>query len=367
MLSKSLPFLPGYIFSDPEKTNFRKEQIFNYRTKTCLEKPRLLEPVDPYTLSSLKNFTLASSVDTGASVTKKTRTAEPNLSFPKTLPQWLKFDKKVLRFGGYFNEHVTESAHENYRIRPCQLLYYLEDDTLQVTENKVENSGIPQGEFIKRHRAINQDSPSGAFLTWRDINIGSNVFIYGKKFRICNCDKFTADFYQEKGITLGETEKIPEIDFGDKFKNVDFEKMKKTIAEMKEYTEVGLKGGHPNKGLKQFLDNDRKVLSFDVCWFDEKYDKEEKRYKMNFYLADNQIEVCEIKVNNSGKDPFPRLLRKSKLPKNPHMGYCPGLELPEDEYYQPKDLVLGNYVTIYNRRCHIVGCDDFTRKWYKYK
>ena len=281
MLSKSLPFLPGYIFSDPEKTNFRKEQIFNYRTKTCLEKPRLLEPVDPYTLSSLKNFTLASSVDTGASVTKKTRTAEPNLSFPKTLPQWLKFDKKVLRFGGYFNEHVTESAHENYRIRPCQLLYYLEDDTLQVTENKVENSGIPQGEFIKRHRAINQDSPSGAFLTWRDINIGSNVFIYGKKFRICNCDKFTADFYQEKGITLGETEKIPEIDFGDKFKNVDFEKMKKTIAEMKEYTEVGLKGGHPNKGLKQFLDNDRKVLSFDVCWFDEKYDKEEKRYKMN--------------------------------------------------------------------------------------
>ena len=86
MLSKSLPFLPGYIFSDPEKTNFRKEQIFNYRTKTCLEKPRLLEPVDPYTLSSLKNFTLASSVDTGASVTKKTRTAEPNLSFPNTLP-----------------------------------------------------------------------------------------------------------------------------------------------------------------------------------------------------------------------------------------------------------------------------------------
>ena len=41
--------------------------------------------------------------------------------------------------------------------------------------------------------------------------------------------------------------------------------------------------------------------------------------------------------------------------------------LPEDEYYQPKDLVLGNYVTIYNRRCHIVGCDDFTRKWYKDK
>ena len=46
-----------------------------------------------------------------------------------------------------------------------------------------------------------------------------------------------------------------------------------------------------------------------------------------------QIEVCEIKVNNSGKDPFPRLLRKSKLPKVPRMVYCPGLISREEEYY----------------------------------
>ena len=143
--------------------------------------------------------------------------------------------------------------------------------------------------------------------------------------------------------------------------------MKKTSAEIKEYTEVGLKGGHPNKRLKQFLDNDRKVLSFDISWYDNVYDKEEKKYKLNYYLADGQIEVCEIRVNNSGKDPFPRLLKKSKLPKKPHMGYCPGLDLPEDEYYLPKDFVLGNYVVIYNRKCRIIGCDDFTKKWFKEK
>ena len=32
---------------------------------------------------------------------------------------------------------------------------------------------------------------------------------------------------------------------------------------------------------------------------------------MNYYLADGKIEVREIKVNNSGKDPFPLLLRKN--------------------------------------------------------
>ena len=60
---------------------------------------------------------------------------------------------------------------------------------------------------------------------------------------------------------------------------------------MKEYIEVGLKGGHPNNGLKQFLENDRKVLNFDISWFDDKYDKEEKMYKMNYYLADGKVKI----------------------------------------------------------------------------
>ena len=70
---------------------------------------------------------------------------------------------------------------------------------------------------------------------------------------------------------------------------MDFEQNKKNIAEIKEYIEVGLKGGHPNKTLKQFLENDRKVLNFDISWFDDKYDKEEKVYKMNYYLADGKV------------------------------------------------------------------------------
>ena len=114
------------------------------------------------------------------------------------------------------------------------------------------------------------------------------------------------------------------------------------------------------------MENDRKVLRFDITWYSP-YEKEEKKYKLHYYLADGQIEVCEIKVNNSGKDPFPRLLRKSKLPKIPRMVYCPGLISREEEYYTPKDLIIGNYVYVYNRKCLIVGCDEFTTNWYKEK
>jgi len=86
---------------------------------------------------------------------------------------------------------------------------------------------------------------------------------------------------------------------------------------------------------------------------------------MNYYLADGKIELREIKESNSGKDPFPLLLKKSNVPVEPIFTYCPGLETKKEEYYSPKDLVIGNYVNVYGRPCLIYNCDDFTRKWYK--
>ena len=51
-----------------------------------------------------------------------------------------------MRFYAYFQEAVHEKAEEQYRIRHCIILFYLEDDTIQVNEPRQENSGIPQGQ-----------------------------------------------------------------------------------------------------------------------------------------------------------------------------------------------------------------------------
>ena len=358
------------MYNRPDDESFYRPQIFHYKYNTCIEKPRLLERYDPDTFKSLSSLMQSTK---NLPVTKYNlppiNKTEPALKVAKSqsiiCPQWLKFDKVVLKFKGYFNEHVTESAYENWKIRPCTLLYYLDDDTFHIIEDKYENSGMPQGNLIKKRRVNIWDKPIKSPVDWRDINIGQNLYIYGKKFRICDCDKFTLEYYTRNGIVLNPPENIPTIDYSVRYKDVDFNKIKKDIAYIKEYNEVALGGGHPNGGLRQFLDNDRKVLSFDIVWYDSIYDKEEKKYKLNYYLSDNQAEVCEIKVNNSGKDPFPRLLKKSKLPKKPIMSFCPGLETPEEEYYKPEDLKIGNYVYVYGRKCLIVGCDEFTRKWYK--
>ena len=357
-----------------------RPQLLKYKYKTCLVNTKLTDTYDPDTMNSLKKFMLETDIEMDpkkSSSRYQNVMTEPMSAMGKSaaqeesknlLPQWIKYDKNCLRFEGYFDEHVTESAYENWRIRPCLILYYLDDDTVHVIEKRYENSGIPQGDLIKRRRTklFDKDPELKRELFWKDLNLGQNIMIFGKNFRLCKCDKFTQEFYAKNGITLNPPEEIPEFDFSSKYSMIDFDKVKKDIAELKEYTEVGLGGGHPNGGLEQFLENDRKVLRFDISWYDP-YDKEEKFYKLHFYLADNQIEVCEIRVNNSGKDPFPKLLRKSKLPKIPRMTYCPGIEHPEEEYYTPKDLIIGNHIYIYNRKCKIFGCDEFTKNWYKEK
>ena len=60
-------------------------------------------------------------------------------------PAWVAFDRQVLRFYAYFQEGVEEKREEHYRIRHCTIFFYLEDDSIQVNEQCVENSGIPQG------------------------------------------------------------------------------------------------------------------------------------------------------------------------------------------------------------------------------
>ncbi len=68
------------------------------------------------------------------------------------VPKWISQDKKVLSFEAYFKESVQESRLEHYRIRRCVVQYFLEDDTIKISEPREENSGIPQGSFLKRHK-----------------------------------------------------------------------------------------------------------------------------------------------------------------------------------------------------------------------
>ena len=57
---------------------------------------------------------------------------------------------------------------------------------------------------------------------------------------------------------------------------------------------------------------------------------------MHYYLADDTIEIREVKYANSGRDDFPVMLKRQKLPKKFSLNQ-PG-QTYEEDYINPQDI-----------------------------
>ena len=53
-------------------------------------------------------------------------------------------------------------------------MYYLMDGTLYITEPKIENSGLPQGVFLKRQKVPRSLSDPYNFISWEVREIKKN-------------------------------------------------------------------------------------------------------------------------------------------------------------------------------------------------
>jgi hypothetical protein len=146
---------------------------------------------------------------------------------------------------------------------------------------------------LKRHKLPFPDDES-KYYTWKDLNVASNFNVYKRIFRICDCDEFTKRFYAAEGVALNAPEAMADDQFAYTRLMTNFKQTPPDQAEMKNYIEVMLKGGRPNKALESFLNNDRKVLSFNILWEDRSYDGGDKYFVLNYYLSDGKVEVKEI-------------------------------------------------------------------------
>jgi len=291
------------------------------------------------------------------------------------VPAWVAFDRKVLRFEAFFKEPVHESPMEAFRVRKCVIYYYLEDDSIHVSEPKCENSGIPQGVFIKRHRIPKPDS-AYEFYTYNDLAIGAEVTLYSRTFRLVQADKFTESFYEKQlGKPLGPSEAFPDDPYST---SRDFQKTFSTAKgspflsfppnrkfdDLTQFVEAKLgMATHVLKEdrLKQFLDNDRKVLRFFCIWDDSARLFGDKRpFSVHYFLADDTVEVLEVQEANSGRDPFPCLLKRCRLPRDPTKG-------PGAPYISPADLGVGKSITVFSKNLFMYACDGATRGYYNEK
>jgi len=354
---EGLPFLPGYTFhdKDPTKTRYHVHQTLDY--KNGYMKPVVPVSVgkggEPIHFNQISQNELDELAKFQPTLTYGQAKQAPPEDF---VPAHKYFDKKVLRFYGYFKETVHESPQEHFRVRPVEVYYFLEDDAILVNEPAVDNSGIPQGKLINRHRIPKNDH--GDCWHWKDLNVGVDVVFYGKVFRLCDADKFTKDFLESEGIAVNPAEPVAEDPYTQR--RVESLKPKYTTT--------------PSSfdKLRQFIEMDRKVLRFWAVWDDTNSMFGEMRpHLIQYYLVDDTMEVREIHEQNDGRDPFPVLIGRHKVPKDrdalPPAFPLIAMEISDKEvkdYFKPHDLGIGKTVEVYGRRFLLYDCDQFTKAFY---
>jgi len=361
---KNLPNLPG--FNLPQfKERYHKNQTWGvvngqrieFQEGETHEKTKFVHAVRP-----------KETWRSGSLPESHTRATFKNLSMNNhehmKVPAWDALDRHVLRFYGYFKEAVVETNLEKYRVRKVVVCFHLEDDTCTVTEPKQDNSGIPQGVLIRRHRL---PGPNGGYLTPDDLRVGIDWSIYGKMIRITDCDPFTREYYSHLGIEQGE----PLAEEMDPFRATRDDMKTKEVAKPprsyeKIYREQMLGGGHINKDMQQFLEKDRKVLRFFAVMDDLSTPQFERRpFTILFFLADDTIQIREMYPLNCGRDNFPIFYKRGKMPRgNVDVPGPQAQPKKKEEYIHGHEFYVGQMVSLSGNQFFIYDADEFTRDYF---
>lgn len=297
------------------------------------------------------------------------------------LPAWVAFDRQVLCFDAYFQEAVHEKREEQYRIRNCKIYFYLEDDSIQVIEPRSKNAGIPQGTLIRRHKIPRPPPHDDQFYTVEDFNVGAQITLYSRTFKMTGCNEFTQKFLRKLGVRVNPSQEIPNDPFMNHRKGLD-----ESMQPLRPYEK--------HDTLKQFLDHDRHVLRFYCHWDDtDNMFGDPRQMVLHYFLADDTLEIREMIPANAGRDATPMFLKRDKLPKMVESLRQPGVETDrtvlnvfgpmghggryildslktgavQSEFYTDSDLTIGTEMNVWGRKFVLCDCDDFTREYYKAK
>lgn len=63
---------------------------------------------------------------------------------------------------------------------------------------------------MRRHRIHKPPPYEKCFYTVEDFNVGIDLELYGRVYRLVSCDQFTANFLRKLGVRVNEPEPIPD-------------------------------------------------------------------------------------------------------------------------------------------------------------
>ncbi|XP_077473265.1 EF-hand domain-containing family member C2 isoform X1 [Stigmatopora argus] len=310
-----------------------------------------------------------------------------------SLRQFLEHDQKVLRFFCFWDD--TEAVHGD--LRELVLHYFLADDTVEIREVFLPNSGrSAASKFLRRSKlpkhAIKQlnlpgevsnrtilnvlASPrqgerflldslkTGAiqeeFYRDSDLKVGGHLNVYGRKVTIADCDDFTKEYYRSKyGIEVFEAVqyKAPEAPKPPRLVPPynGFGSEEDSLSSCQR-----LLPKPPQKNLQKFMEYDKCGLESNVLKFYAKMVTtsqvdSDREFIVSFYLSDDSISVFERTQKNSGVLGG-MFLARGRVKK-------PGQELfksEPSEYFAAQDLHVGAVLSLNNRLFELLDADEYT-------
>ena len=102
---------------------------------------------------------------------------------------------EILSFKAVFNENIHNSRLESERVRRLVIQYFLEDNSIKISEARQRNSGIHQGKFLLRQKVRNPET--GEVFQPVDLQVGGRIYVFGRMIEIVDADDFTRRFFRD--------------------------------------------------------------------------------------------------------------------------------------------------------------------------
>ncbi len=283
-------------------------------------------------------------------------------------PAWLSDESQVLHFVAYLLDQpfedggrvISPSLSACSQIRVFMITYYLDDSTLSMDEKRQANSGMLQGKFLRRMKVQKPHANEGeGYYRPEDINIGGDICILGRTFRVIDANKQTRSWYKEKFNVTLPVAIVPDNQLA---QGQHTNKLQNSLAQQQSNRVPREKG--------EYYKKDRSVMRFFCKYQDYRLHGDTCDYILYYYLIDDTFEIKEKAA--TGRQSFPNLLRRQKLPKGSfHVPSAYGgvsnrsddLD-NEVEYYTWKDLLCGKAISVYGKYLLLMGCDKLTSEWY---
>jgi hypothetical protein len=342
--SDILPNLPGFRASDVRYSH-TKSQIFQIKKGEAFVKETVAAPDSLEELSVL-------------SIGTKSR---PQTSGGRT--------DVVLTYQGYYDEPASGAGPE---IRQNVYIYFFVDDgSIKIVSAPKVRGGSKSGTKLRRTIVTRED---GSPYTVNDFRLGETVTIYGRAYKIIDCNQTARDFVKsENGERDDFSYSHQDTDYKDILvkeegppSELNWSAFRPKKNPLKVYMEAKMGNTIDNSKREGFIAFGNKVLKFLCYWNESSLFGKRAEYVLIYHLADDTVDIVSS-TNNSDGGEFPQLLKRSKLPKSSFSVALSDQELPQHEkeqFYHWSDFSIGSEIAVYSRNFVIIDADKSTRDFF---